>query len=148
MSTRREQMHVAVLAALGTITDCTVFRNRDLPVAWDGITTNRVVILRDGGHVAESRALATEYRFLPTVEGHVRADDAETLGTLLDVLWGDVIRVVTADHQLGGVSESVDVGAMEEPEINRDAEPGPAAAFAQQFHVLVVTSETDPAIAA
>jgi hypothetical protein len=139
---KREDIHVALLALLTAIGEPTG-RNPEVPVDWDalGPSETKFLALLDGVQSKPTQENSAEFirTLTAAIEGYVRADNSETIGTSLEVLRVQALEAVLADRTLGGLAWDVREGDLELIEINRENEPGPTGAFRQLIEVEYVT---------
>ncbi len=121
MPSRRETLHAGIAALFAdALSDCLVQRNTDAPTDWESITESRVLIVRDGGFRRDVITGRTMWTYLPVVEGHIRADDAESLGAPSDALLEEVIALLDDDPTLGGVCDDCALEMEDQPDVNHD----------------------------
>jgi hypothetical protein len=152
VASRRDDLMAVILSRLQSVSGIEeAVRNKAVPNDWEsGDGSSTYLILLEGGEDVLHQPGANEIHMYPSVEGHVRATSATTLGTQLNDLLRAVVKAVCTDESLGGQAIWCRyTGMPEAPDINRET-PGAGylASFTARFDVFFVTSESDLAVAA
>lgn len=140
METVREQALKAFEAALRTISDVPMERNRDIEV-----TEYPFIVMIDGGQEPDVMETGIKRVALTVdVEIYVVADKFQELGYEFDYVYGRVIKAALEDNTLGGLVVDVREGPMTDPEDDRSSGRGPTRAAAIAFEIDYWVQPDDP----